>query len=133
MMSLDQIVRDSHKAVYHAAREHRQPLTIWPQDIDGSVDFQSFCGHIPWLGDYKRPKGFKQVDLTEYLKGYPYRWFFVDSSGWGGEGESALTVSQFLTKLRELTDQHGFNFALGVVERGEFQVHIGLYTANGSH
>ena len=46
--------------------------------------------------------------------------FFVDSSGWGEEGEAALTIGQFLKKVKV-----GKYYA--VIEEGQFQVHVGEY------
>ncbi len=46
--------------------------------------------------------------------------FFVDSSGWGQEGEPALTLSQFLKKIKA-----GKYYA--IIEAGQFQVYVGEY------
>jgi hypothetical protein len=46
--------------------------------------------------------------------------FFVDSSGFGQEGEMALTFSQFLSKVRQ-------GYYYGIQEAGQFQVYIGEY------
>ena len=46
--------------------------------------------------------------------------FFVDSSGWGEKGEAALTIGQFLKKVKA-----GKYYA--VIEEGQFQVRVGEY------
>jgi len=61
--------------------------------------------NIPNFGDY-RPKGFEETDIL-----------FVDSSGFGQPGESALTISQFIDKIKP-----GYGYA--IVDVGQFQIHI---------
>lgn len=46
--------------------------------------------------------------------------FFVDSSGWGTENEPALTINQFLKKVKA-----GRYYA--IIEAGQFQVHVGEF------
>ena len=46
--------------------------------------------------------------------------FFVDSSGWGQEDEPALTINQFLKKIKA-----GKYYA--IIEAGQFQVYVGEY------
>ena len=50
--------------------------------------------------------------------------FFVDSSGWGEEGDPALTLDQFLKKIKA-----GRYYA--VIEAGQFQVFVGEYVLKG--
>jgi len=50
--------------------------------------------------------------------------FFVDSSGWGQEDEPALTLGQFLKKIKA-----GRYYA--IIEAGQFQVHVGEYVKKG--
>lgn len=64
--------------------------------------------HCPNFGDY-RPKGWKLVETL-----------FVDSSGWGGDDEPALSISSFIDKVRD-----GFGYA--VIEQGQFQVCVGVF------
>jgi hypothetical protein len=63
---------------------------------------------MPNMG-YSLPKGFKATER-----------YFVDSSGFGSEGEAALTVNQFLNKVKK-------GFAYGIYEAGQFQVYIQEY------
>ena len=60
------------------------------------------------IGD-KTPIGYEKTDK-----------FFVDNSGFGTDGELALTASAFLTKVKE-----GFYYA--ITEIGQFQVYISEY------
>ena len=53
--------------------------------------------------------GFEQIDSH-----------FVDSSGWGKKGEPALTVDEFLKKVKA-----GRFYAITGI--GQFQVHVGEY------
>ena len=46
--------------------------------------------------------------------------FFVDSSGFGQEDEIALTINQFIDKLK-------IGFSYGIVDSGQFQVYINEY------
>ena len=64
----------------------------------------------PNFGDY-RPDGWKLIDQL-----------FVDNSGFGSEGEAALTPGQFLAKVEK-----GKGYA--VIEQGQFQVYIGVFDA----
>ena len=62
---------------------------------------------------------FKMPHLGCYL---PKGWelsgtYFVDGSGWGSEGEPALTAKQFLAKVRK-----GYGYALR--DAGQFQVNV---------
>jgi len=46
--------------------------------------------------------------------------FFVDNSGFGVEGELALTIDQFFKKVKA-------DFGYGVIEAGRFQVYVGCF------
>ena len=109
MMSLSTIQHLSREAAVKAAREKRQPLIIWPEDIDaareGNMDA---LGTIPFIGSYV-PTGWKLVDTL-----------FVDTSGFGEPGELALTQEQFTYKLRA-------DFGYAVIEQGQFQAYIGVF------
>ncbi len=63
---------------------------------------------IPDIGD-NHPDGW---ELEEEL--------FVDSSGFGDEGEPALTIDQFTKKIKA-----GYGYA--TIEQGQFQVHVGVF------
>ena len=57
---------------------------------------------------------------------------FVDSSGFGAEGEPALTVSAFQERLHALFSEHG-PLLLAIEDVGQFQVYVAVWGAdNGS-
>ena len=83
-----------------------------PYVASASTDFDAIR-QIPNFGDY-RPKGWKLGEV-----------YFVDSSGMGQEGESALTINQFLKEVKA-----GKGYA--IIEAGQFQVKIGEFTRDYS-
>ena len=101
MFSLEQIRAMNDKATLEAKGQKLEPY-IARENGDTGV---RTC---PRLGDYT-PKGWELVDT-----------YFVDNSGLGSEGESALTFGQFLSKVKE-----GYGYAVG--ETGQFQVNINEY------
>ena len=59
--------------------------------------------------------------IKKEVKGYILKnEYFVDSSGFGQEGEGALTFNQFLGKVKA-------GLYYGIIEAGQFQVYIGEY------
>jgi len=68
-------------------------------------------------GVFKCPK-IEDISIDGYKQENEY---FVDSSGFGREGELALTVNQFLNKIKE-----GFYYC--ITGSGQFQVYIGEYS-----
>lgn len=105
MMSAQQIVQMSREAAAKAAKRNLVPLRVEQEDMD---NLRHYLRYMPFLGDYV-PEGYELYD--EY---------FVDSSGFGQEGEPALTQEQFFAKVKA-----GKYYA--IVESGEFQVVIGEY------
>ena len=73
------------------------------------TDGDSGVFKCPMLGDVI-PSGWQVSEV-----------YFVDSSGFGAEAESALTAGQFLGKIKA---GHGY----GILEAGQFQVYIREYT-----
>jgi len=55
---------------------------------------------------------------------------FVDSSGFGAEGEPALTVDAFKARLCSLLGKHG-PLLCAVEEQGQFQVYVAVWRASG--
>lgn len=55
---------------------------------------------------------------------------FVDSSGFGQDGEAALTTGQLEQRLKHLLAEHGTLHAF-ITGAGMFQVYIGLFTKTG--
>ena len=62
----------------------------------------------PFLANYL-PEGYEVINT-----------FFVDKSGFGKEGELALTFNQFLGKVKK-------GYGYGIKEEGQFQVYINEY------
>ena len=55
------------------------------------------------------------------VKGYKFiQDFFVDNSGFGSDGEPALTATAFLRQVKE-------GFYYGIISQGQFQVYIGEF------
>lgn len=101
MYSLKQIVAMNNNATEKAEEEELQPYIAKKDNDEGIRGCKK-------LGDYI-PTGWKLVNS-----------YFVDSSGFGREGESALTFGQLLTKVRK-----GYGYAIG--ETGQFQLYIHEY------
>ena len=103
MMSLSSIRQMSREACRKAAKAGAFPyVPLHEDEIDAFPPFP-----FPFLGDY-RPKGWKLVDTL-----------FVDSSGFGEDDETALSVPQLKAKLREL-QRSGKTYGYGIVEAGPF-------------
>jgi hypothetical protein len=69
---------------------------------------KNYLNKIPNLGTH-RPSGWRLV-----------KRYFVDSSGFGSEDESALTFSSFVKRTK-------VGRAYGIIEAGQFQVRIGEF------
>jgi hypothetical protein len=74
----------------------------------------------------------KLVDVdTMELRGYRLiKELFVDSSGFGGPEEPALTQNQFTSELTDLLKEHGSLYAT-ITNSGQFQVYVGLFKKEG--
>lgn len=70
---------------------------------------------MPNLGDYV-PEDWELV-----------KTHFVDSSGFGQNGERAMTLDAFVTLVRTEIAQPDVIFGWGLVEAGQFQVYIGQF------
>lgn len=103
MYSLEQIKAVSRKATKEAAEKDHRPFIVEQEDINTMPPFP-----FPFLGSYV-PSGWHKVDEL-----------FVDSSGFGADDEPALSVKQFLAKIKI-----GRGYA--ITEAGEFQVYVGEY------
>lgn len=117
MLSLECIQSESRKAERKAAREHKRPYIVTEDQLARwqAGEFRGFP--FPYTGGHT-PRGYKKTE--EY---------FVDSSGFGAPGELALTVREFISKIKP-----GYAYALSEV--GQFQVYVQEYrppaTARGS-
>jgi len=97
------IKQEAMDAAQVAAEQETVPFSVWPGDKAKWPPFP-----FPFLGDYE-PPGWELVDRH-----------FVDISGFGSPEESALTISQFMDRIKE-----GFGYA--ILEVGQFQAYIGEY------
>jgi hypothetical protein len=112
MMSAAAIYQLQAEATAKAARSQKKPYVLWEEDLTvARSDPFAVCQLIPFLGDYCHPNWERVPDEDP---------FFVDSSGWGSEGEPALTIKEFFSKLKA-------GDALGIIEAGQFQVYIARY------
>lgn len=111
MMSLEMIQRLSDEQAENAARLGKQPYVPYtPGEI---LDWSRRCP-IPNLGSY-RPAGWEICPEAD--------WWFVDKSGWGADGEPALTVRQFAEQAHDWALTHPSD-GYAIVEEGQFQVWI---------
>ena len=104
MYDLETIKSMNEKRCRSAKKENLEPFLIKNQDQIDGFDRFPFAN----IGDY-RPKDCKLV-----------KEYFVDSSGFGREGEGALSVREFIKVLKV-----GYGYA--IIEEGQFQVYIGEF------
>jgi hypothetical protein len=114
MLSYTQVVELSDEAT-----ERAEELGLEPLDIHGfdPVAPLKFIRRIPFLGTYC-PAGWTHPELIEDL--------FVDSTGLDESGP-ALSVSAFVQILAGYAAA-GTTYGFGIIESGEFQVYIRVYT-----
>jgi len=98
MMSLESIQEMNEEAEQRALEENIQPYVA---RCDGDEGIRE----APYIGDYQ-PAGWIKNDV-----------FFVDSSGFGGPDEPAMTFEQFLNHVK---DGRGY----AIISAGQFQVYI---------
>ncbi len=60
-----------------------------------------------------------------------FKKLFVDSSGWGEEGEPALTAEQFAREASDLVATTHESLYWGVTEAGQFQIYVTAYKREG--
>ena len=126
MMSLMEIEYQARQAARRSQKLGLEPFVITQEHKDAG-DIDAVGKKIPNLGD-RVPKGWRRVDPTIWydgrVRGVYEAGFFVDSSGFGGEHEPALTPRQFLEMAKP-------GYGYGIVEAGQFQVHIGVFETTG--
>ena len=129
MRSLEVIKAMSREAAARACREGAQPFTFDVHDVkDLQTGDRAPLQAIPNVGEYLAPFYVRvrvgDVDHEEHgvFSGDAdgYGAYFVDSSGFGGEGDSALSIEQFMQRV-----QPGYAYA--IVEQGQFQIKIGMF------
>ena len=108
MYDLHTIHAMNARAARASRRDGTLPLVLSSAQIaDAHAGRPSF--QIPSIGS-RRPRGWKLV-----------AHYFVDTSGFGERGEPALTMADFLAKLRP-----GYGYA--VIETGQFQRYVGEFS-----
>jgi hypothetical protein len=114
MLSYTQIVEISEDAAQRA-----EELGLEPLDIHGfdPVEPLKFIRRIPFLGNYC-PAGWTHPELIEDL--------FVDLTGLDESGP-ALFLSAFVRTPAGYAAA-GTTYGFGIIESGEFQVYIRVYT-----
>lgn len=132
MMDIRTIHEMSREAAAEAAEMEREPYYLDEIELQNLRDhFDGFP--FPNLGSYE-PEGWERVDVvdegmiddnwrglgTSGMTEDEPKGFFVDSSGFGGAGEPALTVAEFLDALKP-----GYGYA--VFEVGQFQVKVAAF------
>ncbi len=124
-MSLALINQLSREAAVKARRAKREPLFLYPEDLEALENGRLT---VPFIGDYVA-KGWERVDNVDQLgltqTHGVYDWgLFVDHSGFGSYGEPAMRRSEFLCIAEELACR---GYALAAVEQGQFQTSVGVF------
>lgn len=140
MMGLAQIEAESRKAARRSAAAKQEPLVLYAvDDVFGA----------PFIGD-RVPRGWsvlRYTDLTDpVLRGtgpWPLEYrrgfygdnerlgilLFVDSSGWGGPGESALDMPAIKQAVADIlaAAPAGYTIGWAIYEVGQFQAHLRVF------
>jgi len=101
MFSLETIRKMEREATERARQEELTPYIATKNGDEGVRACYT-------LGEFV-PEGWKKVNS-----------YFVDNSGFGTEGEGALTFEQLLKKVRK-----GYGYGIG--QTGQFQIYIHEY------
>jgi len=109
MLSSEQIVSMAEDQGRKAKRHGLKPYQLKHLNVDTLQTFP-----FPNIGDY-RPAGWELVDYKT-----------CDKTGWGYEDEPALTVRGLKAWIKDCQKSDD-NFAMAIIEEGEFQVVIGLF------
>jgi hypothetical protein len=124
MISSEQIVNEADRHARKAKRHGKQPHFL---SALGDDAVRRECARIPFLGDYV-PNGYERLHVGETFGDHhgsgtaDHAYLLVDSSGFGGRGELAMTVSQFA----EFVQRHP-GYGYGIIEAGQFQIVLGVY------
>ena len=127
-----EVIRDMQTtAAREAARKHRVPYVVWPQDQLDRFPF-------PFLGTYV-PKGWRHLTHAEGgvsqsdhgIYGNDHLLLFCDNSGWGADDEPALSRSQAIATIKAISahayKEHGLTVGWAIEEAGQFQVNLAAY------
>ena len=132
MMGLAQIEAESRKAARSSAALHLMPLIAWRPDEVFAAPFLGTRVPKGWrlatyadIGeDMRERKGFYGSDALGVL-------LFVDMSGWGGEGEPALSRREVIDAVEAITTANlrlgKVTLGWGIYEVGQFQGHLRLF------
>ena len=118
-----------------AAQRNKRPATLFSKDT-----CVEDARHAPWLGIHVA-RGWDLVIKTNSDEPLPHEhkcygdvgehlWLFLDKGGIGSPDEPALTLDQLGNVLCELLDraaERGVTLGVGIVEEGQFQLHLGVY------
>ena len=108
-MSLAEIRHASDESAREAAKSKKQPYVPFDER-----EIKEWKFKIPNLGGYV-PKGWKFVEA-----------WFCDHSGFGAEGEGALTFDQLKHKMLEQLKMPSV-YGYGITESGPFQCYVGVF------
>lgn len=121
MMSYESIAHEADRAERKARRNRTEPVSFFGLGTDAIM---RGARTIPFGGGYV-PRGFKRVRAADYgLRdtGAGDEYLEVDSSGFGGRGELAMTLEEFAEFAVAHQEVH-----FSIIEAGQFQVVLGLY------
>jgi len=108
------------KALNERAQARAKELGLTPHLIRSEVELLAMPPFpFPNIGsdEVEADKRWERIDTL-----------FVDSSGFGSEDEPALTVDQFIEKLRTLVRENkDGGIRCAIVEEGQFQLYIGVW------
>ena len=115
MMSAGAIRQFQLDAAKRAAQQGLKPFVIYDdKEIDSFPPFP-----FPFIGEHKS-KGWSKLRGQEDL--------FVDTSGFGSDGEAALSIGQLKAELRRLIAAHaGQTLGFALVAVGQFQGYLRVY------
>jgi hypothetical protein len=123
-MSYAQIIELNDEATKRACQERLEPYAL--DEIGLKMLRERFTGFpFPMLGDHVA-EGWERVDVLEEgfdaraTAGDPYRGFFVDKSGFGGDDEPAMSVAELLDALKP-------GYGYGLCNEGQFQITVAVY------
>ena len=112
-----------------AENKSHQPIFISKEQLEAHI-----VPKIPYTGarEFKRWKPAVQTDIVIPEVIYnadsddPVR-FFVDTSGFGEEGEAALTTHQLFNIISTIEERYPHQFGYGLSFFGEFQGWVTVY------
>jgi len=120
----------------HAAELRRAPAVI--HDVETALETVM---HAPWLGEYlhQRWARARHSSYKDALHPWHYAalsmdddwlWLYCDASGWGEDGEPALSVRDLelaLVRMVGRARERRYMLGVGFVEMGLFQSYLGFY------